>query len=129
MQKVKKVLAGVVSAMVLAVVGAVPVMAITDICDANSGFSTEQKEAAGCNTAPNKTVGGVANEIIQLVTGLVAFIAVGVVLYGGITYITSTGDAAKVTKAKRAIMYGVVGLVISIMAFAIVRFVPKILGQ
>ena len=34
-----------------------------------------------------------------------------------------TGDAAKVTKAKNTIMYGVVGLVIALLAFAIVNFI------
>ena len=38
-------------------------------------------------------------------------------------YTTSSGDSAKVKKAKDTIMYGVIGLVIALLAFAIVNFV------
>ena len=42
---------------------------------------------------------------------------------------TSAGDAGKVKKAKDTILYGVIGLVIVVLAFAIVNFViVNILG-
>ena len=36
---------------------------------------------------------------------------------------TSSGDAGKVKKAKDTILYGVIGLVVCVLAFAIVNFV------
>ena len=36
---------------------------------------------------------------------------------------TSSGDAAKVEKAKKTILYGVIGLVICVLSFAIVNWV------
>ena len=36
---------------------------------------------------------------------------------------TSSGEAAKVEKAKKTILYGLIGLVICVLAFAIVNFV------
>ena len=45
------------------------------------------------------------------------------VILGGIQYSTSQGDAGKVKKAKDTIMYGIIGLVVAILAFAIVNFV------
>lgn len=118
--KIKMILAGVLSAVVLAVGGVAPVMAIGDICS-DSALDDEQKAAAGCGT--NKVAGEVANDILQLVIGLMGMIAVGVMLYGGVIYVTSTGDAGKVMKAKRTIIYGLVGLAVCLLAFAIVRFV------
>lgn len=40
-----------------------------------------------------------------------------------VLFVTSTGEASKTTRARNTILYGVVGLVISLLAFAIVNFV------
>ena len=61
--------------------------------------------------------------IINAVIGVLGIVAVVVIIIGGINYMTSTGDAGKVKKAKDTILYGVIGLVICILAFAIVNFV------
>ena len=45
------------------------------------------------------------------------------VLNGIIGYMTSAGDAGKVKKAKDTILYGVIGLIIVVLSFAIVNFV------
>ena len=44
-------------------------------------------------------------------------------IYGGIRYTTSGGNANSVTAAKNTVIYSIVGLVISILAYAIVNFV------
>ena len=59
----------------------------------------------------------------NLAIGVIGFIAVVMIIYGGFAYTTSAGDSAKVTKAKNIIMYGIVGLVVALLAFAIVNFV------
>ena len=51
------------------------------------------------------------------------FMAVVMIIMGGISFITSQGDAAKVTRARNTILYGVIGLIVAILAFAIVNFV------
>ena len=61
--------------------------------------------------------------IINAVIGVLGLVAVVVIILGGVQYMTSTGDAGKVKKAKDTILYGVIGLVICILAFAIVNFV------
>ena len=38
-------------------------------------------------------------------------------------YVTSTGDAGRVTKAKNLLTYAIVGLIIILSAFAITNFV------
>ena len=60
---------------------------------------------------------------INLAIGVIGFIAVVMIIYGGFMYTTSAGDSSKVTKAKNVIMYGIVGLVVALLAFAIVNFV------
>ncbi len=61
--------------------------------------------------------------IINVALGVIGFVAVVMIIMGGVQYTTSSGDTAKVTKAKNTILYGVVGLVIALLAFAIVNFI------
>ena len=68
-------------------------------------------------------------KIISIVIGVVGFVAVAMTIYGGVQYTTSAGDPGKVKKAKDTIMYGIVGLVVSILAFAIVNFVLSSLNK
>ena len=115
----------------LAVVGAgavavvQPVSAVT--CPASS-LRTSAKTLAQCNTYnpdadSDVNVMDTAKRIINMVLGVIGFVAVVMVIVGGFQYATSSGDAAKVTKAKNTIMYGIIGMVIALLAYAIVNFV------
>ena len=70
-----------------------------------------------------------ANVVIKNVTNIMFFIigAVSVIMliYGGIRYTTSGGNTNSVTAAKNTIMYSIIGLVVAILAFAVVNFVVK----
>lgn len=61
-----------------------------------------------------------------LVIGLVAVI---MIVIGGVNYMTSQGDPSKVTKGKKIMITGLVGLLIVLLAFAIVNFVLNALQQ
>ena len=62
-------------------------------------------------------------KIINTVLGLLGIIAVGIVLYGGFTYMTAGGEEDKISTAKKILINGVIGLVIILSAFAITKFV------
>ena len=92
------------------------------------GKTTADCAKAGSLAAnPDGCEGQGLNETVQLIINMVIFlvglIAVVMVIIGGIQYSTSQGDSAKVKKAKDTIMYGIIGLVVAILAFAIVNFV------
>lgn len=61
--------------------------------------------------------------VINAILGVVGLLAVVMIIIGGINFITSQGDTGKVTKARNTILYGVIGMVIAILAYAIVNFV------
>ena len=61
--------------------------------------------------------------IINAVIGVLGLVCVIVLIIGGLHYMTSSGDAAKVKKAKDTILYGIIGLIICVLAFAIVNVV------
>lgn len=66
---------------------------------------------------------GIVQTIINVIIGVVGVVAVVMMIIGGISFITSQGDTNKVTKARNTILYGVVGLIVAMLAFAIVNFV------
>ena len=61
--------------------------------------------------------------IINVIIGLLGIVAVVVIIIGGVQYMTASGDASKVKKAKDTILYGIIGLIVVILAAAIVNFV------
>ena len=89
--------------------------------------------ALGNNTTETKIpdgVGDTGTELIDSVTGIInavigalGLVCVVVMIIGGVNYMTSSGDAGKVKKAKDTILYGLIGLVVCVLAFALVNFV------
>lgn len=79
-----------------------------------------------------QTSDSLISDVKSILTAIIAalgIVAVVVMLIGGVNYMTSSGDAGKVEKAKKTIIYGGVGLIICALAFAIVQFViSTILG-
>lgn len=127
--KIKRLLMAVLMMCGL-MVGMVPQLAWADsgsICN-DPEISEDLKEAAGCSENI-KTVDEVANGVIKIVIAIIGVIAVGVMIYGGFCFMMSHGDAARVQKGKHIIMYGLIGLIVSIMAYAIVLFVSGMLSS
>ena len=96
------------------------VFATDPFCSSNA--SADAKEAAGCMA----TSGNVENKVVNVINiflYVVGFVAVVMIIYGGFLYMTSQGDAGKVQKAKNTILYSVLGLAISVLAYVIVGFV------
>lgn len=84
--------------------------------------------ALGCN---GKTVFGadsIFNNGIAVVIGVIASVSVVMVVIGGLRYVLSGGDSAGIKSAKDTILYALVGLGVSLVAFFIVSFVIGRLG-
>ena len=61
--------------------------------------------------------------IVNIFLYAVGVLSVIMLIWGGIRYTTSAGDSNKVTSAKNTVLYAVVGLVVAILAWAIVNMV------
>lgn len=89
----------------------------------------ENAALSGLNNISADNFGGetdlwsIINKVINAILMVVGVIAVFMIILGGINFITSQGDTAKVTKARNTILYGAIGLVIALLAYAIVNFV------
>lgn len=60
--------------------------------------------------------------------GFLGLIAVIMIIYGGILYVTSAGNEENATKGKKILMYSIVGIVIIFISFALVNTVIGGLG-
>ena len=78
---------------------------------------------AGANAAR-----GVFTRITNTVLYAVGIISVIMLIYGGLRYVVSGGDSKKVTDAKNTIIYAIIGLIVSILSYAIVNFVINAIG-
>lgn len=69
--------------------------------------------------------------LINIIIGLASIITVIFIVIGGINFMTSTGDAGKIKKAKDTILYAAIGLVICMISAVVVNWViaKAILGK
>lgn len=66
---------------------------------------------------------GIFTTVSNVMLFVVGAISVIMVVIGGLRYVISGGNSGNVTAAKNTILYAIVGLIISIMAYAIINFV------
>lgn len=85
----------------------------------------EGANAARADGMPTELIGdnGVFSRLTNTILLVVGLISVIMLVYGGLRYILSGGDSKKVTDAKNTILYAIIGLIISLLAYAIVHFV------
>lgn len=95
-------------------------------------FAETVRPGTDTTTPGVNTVGDNQDSLVENVTnilngviGVLGLVCVVVIIIGGVNYMTSAGDAGKVKKAKDTILYGIIGLIVCILAFAIVNFVIK----
>lgn len=62
-----------------------------------------------------------ALNIVNFFLYFLGFIAVVMIIYGGILYVTSAGNQENVDKAKKILLYAIIGVVVILLSFAIVN--------
>ena len=65
--------------------------------------------------------------ILNFLIGLGAFIAVLMVIYAGIMYLTSAGDEKKVAQAKRGIFGSAIGVILVVLSYAILIYIENVI--
>lgn len=70
-----------------------------------------------------KTLQDTIISVVNWVLALLGLIAVIMILYGGFTWLTAGGNEEKVASAKKIISAAIIGLIIVLLAYAIVTFV------
>jgi hypothetical protein len=66
---------------------------------------------------------GIFTTLTNVMLFAVGAISVIMVVIGGLRYVISGGNSTNITTAKNTILYAVIGLVISMLAYALINFV------
>jgi len=113
--------------------GAFPVKCPTMIKEGDRSIPIYGKTSGDCASAgtlatnPDSCESSDLNTVIKTIVNTLIFVigivAVIMIILGGISYATSQGDPTKVKKGKDTVLYGVIGLIVALLAYAIVNFV------
>ena len=120
MSKLKTIIASI---LVLPVLGFGVALSVPTGVSADCAV-TVQGGAKCAKSADQKTnIGVVFKDITNVLLFIIGAVAVIMIILGGIKYTTSNGDSNQVTSAKNTILYGVIGVIVALLAYAIVNFV------
>lgn len=126
MKKIKLTLASMVLA-VSALVGVTTLVPATPAAAATPEQSACEGSGGTWNggncTQGTRTVTGTIRSVGNILVFLTGAISVLMIIIGGVRYALSGGDQGTITSAKNTILYAIVGVIISIAAYAIVNFV------
>ncbi len=121
MKQIKKM---IVSALLIAILGYFNIPSSFAAIKCPDGSNRKEAETlAQCNVPEDNSLMPTISTLLSVMVGILGVVAVIVIIYGGSQYVLSAGETNKIKKAKDTILYGIVGLVISFLAFAIVSFV------
>ena len=120
---IKKKLTMVFAAFALAVTAMlVPMTATVSAANSiNDGINSAKGDGVPSNLFDGQD--SIFTTIVNTLLFIIGAISVIMLIWGGIRYTTSAGNAASVTAAKNTIMYAIIGLVIAFLAFALVNWV------
>ena len=90
----------------------------------SSGGKLDNKD-----TLPTLSATEIVTNILNTAYFLAGIVAVGMIIFAGIQYLTANGEQKKKKKAMDTIIFSVVGLIIVIAAFAITKFVVDNVGK
>jgi hypothetical protein len=103
-----------------AVPSSLTMVADTSKQDACAGL--KQVSGTGCGAGQGK-IGTVAQGIVAIISVVAGAIAVIMIMVSGIRYMTSGGDSSKVSAAKTALIYALIGLAIVGLTQVLIHFV------
>ena len=111
-------------ALVVALLGASFAFGSLDV-SAFDGTAQGGANAARGNDQPANVFGdsGIFRTITNVLLFVLGAISVIMIIIGGLRYVVSGGNATSVTAAKNTILYAIVGVIVALLAYAIINFV------
>lgn len=97
----------------------------TPACAAQRGVDATGTKNNTCGESGDQpcNIGHTLKTIINVLLFIIGSLAVIMIIIGGIRYVISNGDSSQITNAKNTIQYAVIGLVVALLAYAIVNFI------
>ena len=114
-----------IAIMTCAVFG-VSVLSTTSLSGSVSAQVSKGIDTATTSEMKGKSIDGdkgLIKTVVNVLLWAVGVLSVIMIIFSGFRYITSAGDASKTKSAQSTLIYSVVGLIVAIMAWAIVNMV------
>ena len=114
-----------IAIMTCAVFGA-SVLSTTSLSGSVSAQVSKGIDTATTSEMQGKSIDGkdgLIKTVVNILLWAVGILSVIMIIFSGIRYVTSAGDAAKTKAAQNSLIYAVVGLIVAIFAWAIVNMV------
>lgn len=92
------------------------------------GGLEETAQAARINQSPTNPEAAVT-QIIQWVLSFVGVLFLGLMIFGGFTWMTSGGNKENIDKARKTVVSAAIGLIIILSAYAITVYIGGILNN
>jgi hypothetical protein len=112
----KKIFSKVSTALALATVGAANAFAQAD-------FGQAAPDRIATATGGTGDFKSLLLSIINYFLGFLGVLAVLMIIYGGVLYMTASGEQQKADKGKKIIMYAIIGIIIILLSFALINTV------
>src|SRR3989338_6780359 len=105
-------------------VGAITVLSVLPVAGAGGILGPgDNPEVIGGGTGGETSLRGLVLTIVNYFLGFLGLLAIIMIIYGGVTYVTSAGNDEAVGKAKKIIMYALIGIIVILLSFVVVRAV------
>lgn len=88
-----------------------------------TGYGLNDPSFKQLNISQGSDLKGTIASIINIILGCLGIIAVIIIMYGGFKWMTAAGNEDEVTKARKMIVDGVIGLIVIFLAWTIATFV------
>lgn len=88
----------------------------------------EGQISAPTNIPSGVSLGSIITAFLGVFMTLGILIAIVFIAYGAILWITSGGDKTKVEKARKTLLYSVVGVIVIALSFVIINAISAVIG-
>lgn len=85
--------------------------------------STDSTGRCSVDFAFPDDIGAILLAVVEILLRIGTFVAVGYIVYGGIMYMTSQGEPDKAANAQKTLINAIIGMVITIVATAVISFI------
>ena len=110
-------------ALLVAVFMILPVVTLAELPQPPCGVIT------GVRCGPEQGVNDIIITVLNIIIGVAFVIAVLFLVIGGFRYITAQGNEESAEKGRKTIVNALIGIVVIILSFAIVRIVSRVISN
>lgn len=93
-----------------------------------SGTQIEISPPAGVPAGARFSLGNILTIFLGFLMVVGIILSTAFLVYGGILWITSSGDKQKLDKARKTLLYSIIGLIVMSLSLLIINVLGKILG-